>query len=145
MSLFLRESSPVRTVGCCGAVGVVPDDERSRGAQVDLGGPLPAQQGPLELRDDAPERRRAAPSAVDRYVMYVREIQIPHVGNWNYLDSFDAMTSNRRLGRRGSSGSLGRLPPEHQKVGARLRKVSLPTNEVVRGELYASGLQFRTL
>ena len=76
-SMFIRKSSPVRPVGRRGAAGVVLDDERPRGAPVDLCGPFSAQQGPLELRDHAPERGSAAPSEVDRYV---REILIPHLG-----------------------------------------------------------------
>ena len=71
-----RESSLVWPIGSRGAVGVVPDDKRPRGAQVDLGGPLPAEQGPLELRDDAPERRRAAPSEVDRYVPEIQSMAL---------------------------------------------------------------------
>ena len=68
MSMFHRKSSLIRPIWGRGAVGVVPNDERPRGAPVNFGGPLSAEQGPLELRYDAPERRCAAPTAVDRYV-----------------------------------------------------------------------------
>ena len=74
--MFHRKSSLVWPIWGRGAVGVVLDDERSRGAQVDLGGPLSAEQGPLELRYDAPERRRAAPSEVDRYVPEIQSVAL---------------------------------------------------------------------
>ena len=137
--MFHRKSSLVWPIGSRGAAGVVPDDERPRGAPVDLGGALPAQQGPLELRDDAPERRSAAPSEADRYV---RELRIPHLGiillnkfnfpssHGNYFanSAYHVLTSNSQARR---TRKFRRRPPTVSKTSESWRSLakSFATNK----------------